>query len=306
MDKLRSMEVFQQVAKHKSFVRAAEDLDLSPAMVSRYVSQLEAHLKVRLLHRNSRNVSLTQDGQIYLERLTEILNDLEETEALLSHTHQKPSGVLRISAPVWLCQRDFMEALAKYRELYPEVQIDLQVSDSLMDLTEARYDLALRVTQEPQESLFARELTPIPFYFVASQRYLSEVGHPQSLHELAKHGLLMNSAVIRNHQTLKVFENGKAILIPINPNFQCNNTVLLAHAAVAGLGIILLPSLMLNHPDFEHTLRILLPETELPFHPKLYAVYTSKQWQSPKVRTFIDFMVKSYQHELAPKKQLKQ
>src|SRR4051812_45129278 len=129
MDRLQNMRVFQQVAELGSFVRAAEKFDLSTPMASRHVKELEEHLGVRPLHRTSRRVSLTQEGAVYLERLNEILDQLDAAEAMLGSAAVTPRGVLRIAAPVWLHQRRFCRGLAAYQERYPEVLIDLQLAD---------------------------------------------------------------------------------------------------------------------------------------------------------------------------------
>lgn len=192
------MQVFRQVAELGSFVRAAEKLNLSTAMVNKHVRRLEEQLGVRLLQRTSRRVSLTHEGKLYLERLGDLLNELEALEALLSRAAIQPRGLLRIAAPVWLHQRSFGEALAAYRERYPEVLIDLQLSDRLQDLVEESLDLALRVTSSPHESLIASKLTQMPFRVVASPAYLAKWGRPSSPEQLAKliieQGMIVNTA----------------------------------------------------------------------------------------------------------------
>lgn len=299
MDRLQCMEIFRQVAELGSFVRTAEKLELSTAMVSKSVRQLEEHLGARLLHRTSRRVSLTQEGQLYLERLSEVLNELEAAEALLSTAAVKPRGVLRIAAPVWLHQQVFSQGLAAYRERYPEVLLDLQLGDRLVDLIEESVDLALRVTAQPHESLIARRLAPMPFHIVASPAYLDRVGRPKSVSELAQHGMVVNSS-IKGWQSLTVYENGVAHQVEVRPVFQTNSTTLAAQAAAAGMGITLLPAALISEAPLKDTLEIILPSSALLQAFSLYAVYTSRRQQSPKVRTFIDFMVEWFRDHPSP------
>lgn len=293
MDKLQSMQVFRQVAEFGSFVRAAEKLELSTAMVSKHVRQLEEQLGVRLLHRTSRRVSLTQEGALYLERLSEILGALEAAEAELGCTAVTPRGVLRVAAPVWLHQRRFSQGLAAYQLRYPEVRLDLQLGDRIVDLTEEGIDLALRVTHEPHESLIARRLAPMPFHLVASAAYLARAGRPQSPWDLAGHGFLLNSGV-KSSSILRFVEDGQERQLPLTPVFQTNSTTLIAQMAAAGLGVAFIPEALLSEPPLDRALEVLLPDLQLPHALSLFAVYTSRRLQSPKVRTFIDFMVDWY------------
>ncbi len=293
MDRLQSMQVFRQVAELRSFVKAAEKLGLSTAMVSKHVRRLEEQLGVRLLQRTSRRVSLTPEGQLYLERLGDLLNELEALEAVLSRAAVQPRGLLRIAAPVWLHQRSFGEALAAYRLRYPEVLIDLQLSDRLQDLVEESLDLALRVTSSPHESLIARKLTPMPFRVVASPDYLAKWGRPTSPEQLAKliteQGMIVNTSV-RGWQHLPI----KGLNLEVTPVLQTNSTNLVAQAAAAGMGLALLPEVLIAEAPLNTALERVLPDLSLPAELSLYAVYTSRRQQSPKVRSFIDFLVEWY------------
>lgn len=293
MDRLQNMRVFQQVAELGSFVRAAEKFEISAPMASRHVKELEQELGVRLLHRTSRRVSLTQDGQVYLESLREILDQLDAAEAMLGRSALIPRGTLRIAAPVWLQQRDFSQGLAAYQARYPEVLIDLQLADRFVDLVEESVDLALRVTGQPHDSLIARKLAPMPFVLVASPAYLKQYGRPTRAHELAAHRMVVNAGT-RQGQTLPIFENGKVVQAECQIGFLTNNTHMVAQAAAAGMGIAGVPAFLLSEPALNNSL-IVLSELKLAIDVSLYAVYTSRRQQSPKVRTFIDFMLEWFQ-----------
>lgn len=296
MDSLQNMRVFQQVAELGSFVRAAEKFAMSTPMASRHVKELEEHLGVRLLHRTSRRVSLTQEGQVYLERLNEILDQLDNAEAMLGSAAVTPRGVLRIAAPVWLHQNRFCQGLAAYQARYPDVVIDLQLADRIVDLVEESIDVALRVTGQPQETLFARRLAPMPFHLVASPAYLARAGRPTRGAELIHHGMVVNSGV-RAMPTLAILENGRIEQFEYKTVFLTNNTHMVAQAAAAGMGLALLPAFLISEPPLNEQLRV-LPEFKLPLEHSLFAVYTSRRLQSPKVRTFIDFMVEWFHAQI--------
>ncbi len=158
MDTLISMRVFRAVVELESFVRAAERLELSPAMASKHVMHLERQLGARLLNRSSRHLSLTESGRVYFDQCREMLDSLDEVAATLGRTAVVPRGMLKLSAPVWFANPIFTRALAAYRERCPEVAFDIDLSGRAVNLVEEGFDLALRVGQAPAASLIARPL----------------------------------------------------------------------------------------------------------------------------------------------------
>ena len=163
MDTLRSMRVFRAVVELDSFVRASERLGLSPAMVSKHVMHLERHLDARLLNRSSRHLSLTEIGKVYFEQCREMLDNLDEVEATVGRTTVVPRGMLRLSAPVWFANPIFTRTLAAYRERFPEVTFDIDLSGRVVNLVEEGFDLALRVSQAPSPALIARPVGKVVF-----------------------------------------------------------------------------------------------------------------------------------------------
>lgn len=290
MDTLLSMKVFRQVAEQQSFVRAAERLNLSPAMTSKHIQHLEEYLGVRLLHRTSRRVSLTQEGKLYFERCSEILHELDATEAALRQASHKPRGVLQIAAPVWMHQRRFTEALAAYCRQYPEVRLDLNLEDRVVDLVEESVDLALRVTAEPHSNLIARRICPMPIVIVGSKRWLDAHGRPQRPEELSHYPMIVNHS-LRVWNSLSYLGPDGPRQLQVKPVLQTNNTSLIAQAAASGIGLAVLPEWLLDDLSLSQELEIVLPEIRWPEPFYLYAVYTSRRFQSPKVRSFIDHML---------------
>src|SRR6201988_922508 len=180
VDTLTSIRVFRQVVESGSFVAAAERMDLSTAMVSKHVAYVEKRLGVRLLNRNSRNLSLTEAGRVYFERCKTILDDLEATELELGSLGGSPRGTLRITCPSWFAGQRFADLLAEFRRRYPQILVDASFDDRQVDLGEDGYDIAMRVTRDGglPPGLIARPLRKIPVLIAGSREYLERNGVP--------------------------------------------------------------------------------------------------------------------------------
>src|SRR5580700_5284355 len=173
MDTMLSMKVFQQVVESGSFVGAAERLNLSTAMTSKHLMHLEKHLGTRLLNRSSRSLSLTESGKLFFERCKGILEEVEEAELVVGSVSGVPRGTLRVTAPSWAATRQVVDLVARYRQRYPEVVVDLSFEDRFVDLIEEGYDLAIRATSDPPPAgLIAHPLRPMPIVIAASRNYL--------------------------------------------------------------------------------------------------------------------------------------
>lgn len=293
MDTLQSMRVLVAVVEHHSFAQAAEQLNMSKAMVSKHVMHLEQRLGARLLNRNSRNLSVTEAGQIYLERCRTMLEDLDEVEATVSRTTVTPRGTIRLTAPMWLATDFFTGLLREFRTLYPDVYFDIDISGRFVDIVEEGFDLALRASRTLQPNLIARPLMPIQFHLVASPDYLARRGHPETPADLAEHDLLSYSLVKSRALTL-VGPDGE-VAITAKPVLQSNNETLLLGAALNGMGITVVPGGLAGREIELGHLVHLLPEYS-PENIRLYAVYTSRRYMSAKIRTFIDFLSERMKH----------
>ncbi|WP_035659433.1 LysR family transcriptional regulator, partial [Bradyrhizobium sp. STM 3809] len=193
MDTLVSIRVFCQVAELRSFAAAAERLSLSPAMASKHVMQLERRLSTRLLNRTSRRVGLTEAGQVYFDQVRQMLDTLEEVEAVVSKATVIPRGTLKVSAPVWFANAQFAGMMAAYRARHPDVMLDIDLSGRLVNLVDEGFDLALRVSAAPGDGLIARPLPPVLMQLVAAPSYLAAAGRPATLAELDGHAFLKYS-----------------------------------------------------------------------------------------------------------------
>lgn len=287
MDTLLSIRVLVAVVDHQSFAQAAEHLDLSKAMVSKHVMHLENRLGARLLNRNSRHLSLTEAGQLYLERCRIMLEELDEVEATVSRASVTPRGTIRFTAPMWLATDYFTGLLRAFREQYPEITFDIDISGRFVDIVEEGFDLALRASNTLQPNLIARPLMPIPFHIVASPDYIARRGCPEHPKALEHHDMLSYSLVKEDNLTLTGPEGD--VRLRLRSILQSNNESLLLSAALNGMGVTILPGGLAERELGLGSLVQVLGDHELR-GSHLYAVYTSRRYLSAKVRIFIDFL----------------
>jgi DNA-binding transcriptional LysR family regulator len=287
MDKLLSMKVFRQVVESGSFVAAAERIDLSTAMTSKHVMNLERNLGVRLLNRTSKHMSLTEIGTVYYEQCQEILDRLEVVEAAVKKSAVATSGVLKITAPVWFANPTFTKALAAYRARYPDVLLDLNLNDRTVNLVEEGFDLALRVSSNLDASLLTRHICPIRFRLVAAPNYLRDNGHPTTASELSQHVFLSYAYSSVTERLLFDRPHGRE-KIAMTASMRSNNTSMLYQATIASMGLAILPEWLIE--DDLTSGRLELVNLDYAFSTDLNAVYMSRRYLSPKVRTFVDFL----------------
>jgi DNA-binding transcriptional LysR family regulator len=300
VDTLVGIKVFRQIVESGSFVAAAERLDMSTAMVSKHVMQLEKRLGVRLLNRNSRKLSLTEPGRVYFERCKTIIDDLEQTELELGSLNDTPRGTLRITAPSWFAgQQAFAEILAGYCERYPEVVIDLSLDDRFADLVDEGYDLALRVTGRvgsrmagPQDfpvGLIARRIRSYRWAIAASRIYLKRHGTPRAPADLARHRWVTTG----DFDTLPLTGPDGVVEVPVRAVVRFRSLAGLVNAVAAGIGIAPLPDIYLRDPGFRDVLRPVLEDYPTRDYWTLYAVYVSRKYIPQKIRSFIDHFASS-------------
>ncbi|MGJ4951606.1 LysR family transcriptional regulator [Bradyrhizobium sp. HKCCYLS20291] len=287
MDTLVSIRVFCQVTELKSFVAAADRLNMSPAMASKHVMQLEQRLSTRLLNRTSRRVGLTEAGQVYFDQVRPMLDQLDEAEAVVSRATVIPRGTLKVSAPVWFANPLFAGMLAAYRARHPDVVLDLDLSGRLVNLVEEGFDLALRVSAAPGDGLIARPLPPILMQLVAAPSYLAAAGRPKAVTDLNGHAML-KYALYPLRSVIVPTPDGE-VAISFNEVLISGNETLLHHAAVAGMGMAVLPRWLMADDLAAGRLETVLPEA-MTIRAPLLAVYPSRKYLSAKVRTFIDFI----------------
>ncbi len=287
MDRIIAMKVFVAVVTYKSQTAAAERLDMSRAMVTRYLADLENWLGARLMHRTTRRFGLTPAGEACLRHSKEVLSRIELLEAESKTDETEPSGLLRITASNWLWQTHLFTALTAYMQRYPSVKIDLILGEQRLNLVEESIDLAIRITSDLEPGLIAKKFAHCHTAICASNEYLRQHGIPLHPSELSAHNCL-------THVNSTKFEwqfrnNFELFSVPVTGNFSTNEGAVLRDAALQGIGIAKLP-LYLAAPHLENgSLIRLLPDYK-PHEMGIYGVYTSRQFMSKALRTLLDFM----------------
>ncbi|MCP3042454.1 LysR family transcriptional regulator [Xanthomonas euvesicatoria] len=290
MDTMTSLRVFCTVAELRSFTAAARRLNLSPAMASRHVAHVESRIGSRLLNRTSRHVSLTESGALYVAQARQLIDGLDEVEAAIGNGTRTPRGILRLSAPVWTASPCFMRLLADYNRRYPDVCLDMDLSGRRVNLVDEGFDLALRATDTARldPGLVARPLMQIEFRLMASPAYLKREGHPRKPSDLNGHALLRYSGITGN-ESIVLGDADDRQTVNFRTVLRSENETLLHLAALEGMGLVLLPTWMVQ-PDIDaERLTLVLPDA-LTLNSTLHAVYPSRKFLSAKVRSFVDFI----------------
>jgi len=290
MDKLQAMEVFVQVVDAGSFTRAADILQLPKATVSTLVSGLESHLSVKLLHRTTRQVSVTADGAAYYERCLAILNDVQDAEDALSRRRLSPAGRLRVDVPSGLGHNLIVPALPSFFERYPDIRLELGCSDRPVDLIEEGVDCVVRGGNLADSSLVARRIGVLLFVTCAAPSYLARRGMPQHPNDLQQHECINYFS----SKTGKVYEwdftrEGQRIETRVPGSVAVNDSSAYLTAALAGLGIAQLPVFTALPHIEEGRLQMVLPEwcsEPLPLH----VMYPQNRHLSAKVRAFVEWV----------------
>ena len=289
MDRLAAIEAFVRVAETHSFSEAARRLHASQSAVSRAVSGLEAELGARLLHRTTRSLTLTEAGRGYFERAARILADLEEANLAVTQLQAAPRGRLRVNAPMSFGFLHLAPALPDFLALYPELSVDLSMSDRFVDLIEEGVDVAVRIGALEDSSLIARKLAPIRRVVCASPAYLNARGTPLAPDDLKQHDCLCNSNIAVLHEWRFAAADGKLWPVDVRGRLSANNGDALRVAALKGLGLANLPTFIVGADLQAGTLMTVLDDFAVQ-DLSMSAVYPPGRHLSPKVRAFVDFL----------------
>ena len=297
MDQLRAMEIFVEVARLRSFSEAGRRLGLTRAMVSKHIMQLEDRLQARLLHRSTREVSLTDVGQAYLEPCMAAVAQAQEAARVVSGVREAGgalAGPLRIQAPSSFGSAWLADAVARFSLPHPQLTPLLYVDDALLDPIEHGFDLTIRVGGIPDSrALSLRPLAPCKGVLCASPAYLARAGMPALPEDLAQHQCLHFSH-LTDGATWHFARGEERRAVRINAAFTANNGLVLHQAALRGLGIVYSTTFLACDALLNGTLVPVLEDWELPLN-YLSALYPASRQPSPKVRALIDFLVAEYQ-----------
>ena len=282
------MRVFVEVAGTGSFSAAAQQLDMSRAMVTRYVGALEQWLGARLLQRTTRSVTLTDAGEHCLRRSQQMLSLMEDVEHETSSSNGELRGQLRITCSMSFAYAQTAAAMVDFLRLHPQLKIDLNASEGALNLVEARIDLAIRISAEPDPALIGRVLAPCASVLVASPAYLASQGVPQSPADLAAHRCLTYANFGKSDWMLR--RGTEHVRVGVGSHFSANEATALLRAALAGGGLALQPTYLANPHLADGSLQRVLPDWDPP-EMSIYALYTSRRHLSPAVRALLDFLV---------------
>ncbi|MBZ2208768.1 LysR family transcriptional regulator [Massilia soli] len=292
MDKFQEMQAFVAVVDAGSFVRAADALGSSKAAVSRYISDLEDRLGVRLLNRTTRSLSMTGDGQAFYYHCVELLAALDEAEGDLSTRSAEASGLVRISAPVTFGILHLAPLWGDFLERYPKVRLEVALSDRAVDLVEDGFDLAIRISSVMQPSLIARRLATTRLVLCASPSYLERRGTPQHASELAQHDVVAYTYGAFRDEWIFEGPDGE-VRVKVSPRLFANNGDTCRAAALRGQGVILQPDFLVGGDLRSGELVEILPGYRTP-DLGVYALYASRRHLPLKLRYLIDFLVEAF------------
>ncbi len=290
------MRVFVTVVDLGSQSAAADHLELSRPVVSRYLAELEDWVGARLMHRTTRKLSLTTAGSETLPRCRQMLELSADMQAAVSEPDDAPRGLLRISVSTSFAQAQLADAMTAYVQRYPGVSIDLQMLDRTVNLVDERIDLAIRTSNDLDPNLIARRLTVCRSVICAAPAYLQAHPAPRRVEDLSQHNCLTHSYV---GKSLWHFEqDGEPLSIPVQGNISANEASTLLRATIAGAGVAMLPTYQAGAHIHSGELVRLLPQAE-PQLMIIYAVYASRKHMPTALRSLLDFLVERFPREPA-------
>lgn len=292
MDRIKAMQVFIAVANKQGFAPAARHLDMSTSAVSRYVVNLEKQLGVQLIHRTTRSINLTDAGVTYLERCTQLVNDLEALESSAQIQDAKPTGEIKVTASVFLGKVLLVPVVRQFLEIYPDTKVNLLLVDRTVDLIEEGIDVAIRVGRLPDASYIARTLDNYKMTIVASPKYLERNGTPRSIKDLDKHNCLVDRVPQFGNRWPLVGKKGR-VSKRVSGNFVTNDGETVRDLAKEGLGITYLPDFFVQDDINEHKLTPILTKS-VSRTGEISVVYAPTKYASMRTRIFIDFLVENW------------
>jgi DNA-binding transcriptional LysR family regulator len=289
---LDGVAVFVAVINSGSFKAAAESLGHSTSYVSKEVSRLEKRLGSRLLNRTTRTISLTDAGKAYYERCQQIVIDAENASRSVSRLQDEPRGLLRVNAPTSFGSRHLLEHLSEFLHRYPEVNLEIEFNDRLIDVVAEGYDVVIRVGRVGDSNLVARAFTRSRMVVVASPEYLRQHGTPQSASDLEQHHCIAYS-LTPNPLNWELRKGDEQVQVKLSARAQCNNAETMVALTCDGIGIMRTPLFNCEREVNEGKLNIILDDYE---HPEfgIYAVYPHRQYLTAKVRVFVDYLVECF------------
>lgn len=286
-----AMRVFVEVAQRGSLTAAADKLELSRAMTTRYVAELERWLGTRLLQRTTRRLSLTEAGDACLQRCRQMLELADDVEQIAGQRDVEPRGLIRVTTSSSFGQTQLAPAISRYLRRYPQTRVDLLMVDRTVNLVEERIDLAVRISNELDPALIARRLAPCHSVLCATPAYLAERGQPQTPAELSEHDCLTYSYFGKSQWRLRCGDDEQ--LISVAGKLSANEATVLLHATLADAGIAMQPTYLVAPLLNAGSLVRVLPDWQ-PVSMNIYGVYASRRHVPATLRTLLDFLVEQF------------
>jgi DNA-binding transcriptional LysR family regulator len=295
MSQTLDLSFFYLLANKGSLAATARELGVTPPAVSKRLSALEARLGIRLVNRTTRSMSLTSEGELYFSHAARILTQIDEVEQLISNSRATPKGLIRVNASLGFGRRYIGPALAAFFALYPEVEIQLEISDHPLDLATHGFDLGIRFGTLPDATFHARKIASNRRLLCASPLYLEKHGVPQRLTDLQQH----NCIFLRQNETpygvWSFAHGGRTQNIKVRGALGCNDGEVALNWALEGYGILLRAEWDIARYVRSGRLRLVL-EDQTPTRADVYAVYPQQLHLSARVRCLIDFLVERFKH----------
>jgi LysR family transcriptional regulator for bpeEF and oprC len=292
MDHLSGILAFVRAAEARSYTRAAHRLGISPSGISKAISRLESRHGVRLLQRTARSISLTPEGAAYYERCKKILTDLEEAEQVLTDAHKSPRGLLRITVPLSIGRLHLARMLPEFARQYSEVQLEVHVSDRMADLVEDKFDVAIRIGKLSDSRLVARRLASGTLTTCATPSYFKQHGVPKRPEDLAQHNCIQFELPNTGRpQPWQFQRDGRRFNVAVHGNLRLDHAEAMVEAAMAGTALIQISSYVTAPAIAHKQLQPVLTTFQVD-SPPLWALYPQNSSQTPRLRAFLDFLVK--------------
>ncbi len=289
MDRLLAMEMFVRVVETGSFSKAAREFHTTQPTVTKQVAATEARLKVRLLNRNTRGVSLTEPGALYYEKCKTIVREAEEADSIVQLRQNQAQGLLRVGTSVAFGRRVVVPLALEYMRRHPQVQLDLSFEDRYVDLIAQGIDVAIRMGKLADSSLGARYLGTNPWAMVAAPGYLRKHGTPRRAQDLSAHVALIYSSVVGDEFWRMHTPRGDPVTVPVSGRFRSNNLSAVLAAARDGLGIALMPRYVASESLAAGKVVEVLADHALP-EQEIHAVFPSPKLVPGKVSGFVAFL----------------
>ncbi|GAA6205959.1 LysR family transcriptional regulator [Thalassotalea sp. SU-HH00458] len=287
---IQHLELFVRISSTLNISTAGAELGLSPAVASSHVNKLEEKLGVRLIHRTTRKVSLTEEGQAFLHHAEDVLSSVEAAKASVGAGSSSPMGTLRIAAPASFGRMHLVPALAQFMQNFPHLKIDLKLSDTIVDLVEGGFDIAIRNSELKDSSLIARKLTTDKRILCASPKYIAEFGMPETPYDLKNH----NCITLMGLDNWTFQQKKETFTIKVKGNFRTDNGEAIRDGCVKGLGITVNSTWSAYKQLLNGELVEVLPDYPLLSQTAIWAVYPSSRQLAPKVRAFIDYLTEHF------------